>query len=76
VSASGKRRITPSGGSQLDRRHGGSRDAVRYWKIVFAIAGAGHHLRREFNRFGVTAKIGADHPYDTVDAARDAFHAA
>jgi MFS superfamily sulfate permease-like transporter len=44
-------------------------------KIVFAVAGAGHHLRRELDRFGVTDKIGADHYYDGVNAAREAFHA-
>jgi high affinity sulfate transporter 1 len=43
--------------------------------VVFAIAGAGHHLRHELDRFGVSDKIGADKYYEGVDAARDAFHA-
>jgi high affinity sulfate transporter 1 len=50
-------------------------DQLAERKIVFAIAGAGRHLRRELDRFGVTAKIGTDHLYDDVDSARKAFHA-
>ena len=44
--------------------------------VVFVVAGASHHLRRELDRFGVTDEIGADRYFDSVRAARDAFHAA
>jgi MFS superfamily sulfate permease-like transporter len=44
--------------------------------IVFAIVDADPDLRRELDRFGVTAKIGEDHYYDSLQAARDAFHKA
>jgi high affinity sulfate transporter 1 len=43
--------------------------------IVFAIAGAMPHVRRELDRFGVSRLIGPDHYFDTLRAARDAFHA-
>ena len=43
--------------------------------IVFAIAEAGPALRRELDRYGITAKIGSDHYYETIQAVRDAFHA-
>ena len=49
-------------------------DQLAERKIVFAIADAGKHLRAELDQFGVTAKIGADRLYDSLDAARDAFH--
>jgi MFS superfamily sulfate permease-like transporter len=42
--------------------------------VVFAVAGAGHHLRKELDGFGVTDKIGADRYYTSVDEARKAFH--
>ena len=42
--------------------------------IVFAIVDADPDLRRELDRFGVTAKIGEDHYYDSLQAVRDAFH--
>jgi high affinity sulfate transporter 1 len=42
--------------------------------IVFAIAAANETVRRELDRFGVTAKIGNDHYYSSVDDARAAFH--
>jgi MFS superfamily sulfate permease-like transporter len=42
--------------------------------IVFAIVDADPVLRRELDRFGVTAKIGEDHYYDSLQAVRDAFH--
>ena len=32
-------------------------------------------LRAELDRFGVTERIGADHYYDGIEAARDAFRA-
>jgi high affinity sulfate transporter 1 len=43
--------------------------------IVFAIANASDAVRRELDLFGVTGKIGADHYYASVEAARDAFDA-
>jgi MFS superfamily sulfate permease-like transporter len=43
--------------------------------IVFALADASRRLRRELDRFGITDTIGRDHYYDSLDAARDAFHA-
>jgi MFS superfamily sulfate permease-like transporter len=43
--------------------------------LVFAIANASPALRAELDRFGVTEKIGAERYFDTVDAARAAFHA-
>jgi sulfate permease, SulP family len=44
--------------------------------IVFAVADAGPQLRRELDRFGVTRQIGSDHLFDSLEAARAAFHAA
>jgi MFS superfamily sulfate permease-like transporter len=44
--------------------------------IVFGIANATPHLRRELDRFGITEKIGADHYYESLEAARAAFAAA
>jgi MFS superfamily sulfate permease-like transporter len=44
--------------------------------VVFAVAGARPAVRRELERFGVTEKIGPEHVFDSLDAARDAFHAA
>src|SRR5436190_15118760 len=43
--------------------------------IAFAVAGASDGIRRELDRFGVTAKIGTGRYYDSVEAARHAFHA-
>jgi len=43
-------------------------------KIVFAVANPTDALRRELDRFGVTARIGPDHIYDSIQGARDAFH--
>jgi sulfate permease, SulP family len=43
--------------------------------IVFAVAEASRPIRRELDRFGVTAKVGDDHFYDSLDGAREAFHA-
>ena len=42
--------------------------------IVFAVAEADDDIRREFDRFGLTDKIGPDRYYDTLRAARHAFH--
>jgi sulfate permease, SulP family len=44
--------------------------------IVFAVAGATDHVRRELDAFGITATIGADRIYDGLDDARRAFEAA
>ena len=43
--------------------------------IVFAVADASAHLRRELDRFGITEVIGPEHYFDSLYAARDAFHA-
>ncbi|MFL5880529.1 MAG: SulP family inorganic anion transporter [Actinomycetota bacterium] len=43
--------------------------------IVFAVAEASDDLRRELDRFGLTGKIGPDHYFDSIHAARHAFHA-
>jgi MFS superfamily sulfate permease-like transporter len=41
--------------------------------VVFAVATPTPKLRIELDRFGVTAEIGAEHVYETVADARDAF---
>src|SRR5262249_16925909 len=43
--------------------------------IVVAVADATAPLRAELDRFGITEKIGREHVYDTLQAARDAYHA-
>jgi SulP family sulfate permease len=43
--------------------------------IVLAVAEASDDLRRELDRFGLTDKIGPDHYFDSLHAARDAFRA-
>src|SRR5262249_46273068 len=57
------------------RTLGGLADQLAERKIVFAVADASDQLRAELDRFGVTEKIGADHIFDGIDAAREAFHA-
>jgi MFS superfamily sulfate permease-like transporter len=42
--------------------------------IVLAVAEASDDLRRELDRFGLTGKIGLDHYFDSIHAARHAFH--
>jgi MFS superfamily sulfate permease-like transporter len=42
--------------------------------IVFAVADASPRLRRELDLFGVTERIGAGRYFDSLQAARDAFH--
>ena len=42
--------------------------------VVLAVAEPTVRLRAELDRFGVTEKIGSDRIYDSVEAARDAFH--
>jgi MFS superfamily sulfate permease-like transporter len=49
-------------------------DQLKERGIVFAIAEASDDLRRELDLFGLTDKIGPDHYFDSLDAARDAFH--
>jgi len=43
--------------------------------IVFAVADASDALRQELDRFGVTERIGPSRYFESVDAARAAFHA-
>jgi high affinity sulfate transporter 1 len=50
-------------------------DQLQARGIVFAVAAAGRHVRGQLDRFGITDQLGPDHYYDTVRAARDAFHA-
>ena len=50
-------------------------DQLAERKIVLAIAEASPQLRVELDRFGVTERIGADHYYDGIEAAREAFRA-
>jgi high affinity sulfate transporter 1 len=50
-------------------------DELAERKIVFAIADPSAELRAELDRFGITGKIGSDHIFDGIDAARDAFRA-
>jgi sulfate permease, SulP family len=49
-------------------------DELAARNIVFVVAGA-NHLRRELDRFGVGERLGDAHYFDTVQDARDAFHA-
>jgi len=42
--------------------------------VVFAVAEANDDIRRELDRFGLTDKIGPDRYFDSLHAARDAFH--
>ena len=44
--------------------------------MTVGFADANPQLRSELDRFGVTQKIGTDHYYDSLQAAREAFHAA
>jgi high affinity sulfate transporter 1 len=49
-------------------------DQLGHRGVVFAISGASGHLRRELDRYGVTAKIGAERYFDEAQDARAAFH--
>ena len=49
-------------------------DQLKQRGVVFAIAQARDDIRHELDRFGLTDKIGADHYYDNLQAARDAYH--
>ena len=44
-------------------------------KIVFGVVDASSHLRHELDRFGLTQLIGADRYFESLHAAREAFHA-
>ena len=46
---------------------------LRQRGIVFAVAEASDDIRRELDRFGLSGKIGPDHYFDSLHAARDAF---
>jgi sulfate permease, SulP family len=50
-------------------------DQVHNRGVVFAIASPSAHVRGQLDRFGITEKIGADRYFDSIHAARDAFHA-
>jgi MFS superfamily sulfate permease-like transporter len=50
-------------------------DELKERKVVFAVADANPQFRAELDRFGITAKIGAERIFDGIDAAREAFHA-
>jgi sulfate permease, SulP family len=50
-------------------------DQLRQRGIVFAVAEADDDLRRELDRFGLTAKIGPDRYFASLHDARAAFHA-
>jgi MFS superfamily sulfate permease-like transporter len=43
--------------------------------IVLAVAGARPAVRRELDRYGITARIGAEHVFPGLGDARAAFHA-
>jgi SulP family sulfate permease len=49
-------------------------DHLKERGIVFAVADVSEDLRRELDRFGLTDKIGPDRYFDSLQAARDAFH--
>ena len=51
-------------------------DELATRNIVFAVARSSNAVRRELDRFGVTAKIGHDRYFERLEAARDAFHSA
>jgi MFS superfamily sulfate permease-like transporter len=50
-------------------------DQLQSRGIVCAVAGARPHVRKELDRFGITDRIGASGYFDTLHAARNAFHA-
>jgi len=51
-------------------------DQIKQRGIVFAVAEPSDDVRKELDRFGLTDKIGPERYYDSLHAARDAFHAA
>lgn len=42
--------------------------------LVFAVAAASSHVRKELDAFGVTDQIGPENYFDTIHGARAAFH--
>jgi MFS superfamily sulfate permease-like transporter len=50
-------------------------DHLRERSIVFAISEPTDSVRDELDRYGISAKVGAERVFDTVNAAVDAFHA-
>ena len=51
-------------------------DHLQECGITFAVADVSDDIRRELDRFGLTAKIGADRYFASLHDAREAFHAA
>jgi high affinity sulfate transporter 1 len=49
-------------------------DQLKERRIVFAVAEATDDVRRQLDRVGLTDKIGGDRYFDSLHAARDAFH--
>ena len=51
-------------------------DELKARNVQFAIAGAQAKARAQIDLFGITAKIGPEHVYDSPGEAVEAFHAA
>jgi sulfate permease, SulP family len=51
-------------------------DQLESRRIEFVVVEASPHVRRELDRYGITERIGSDHYFDTLRAARSAFHKA
>jgi sulfate permease, SulP family len=51
-------------------------DQLHERNIVFAVVEPSERLQVELDRFGITERIGADHIYESLEAARRAFHSA
>jgi sulfate permease, SulP family len=49
---------------------------LRQQRVVLAVAEIRQSVRTELDRYGLTAMIGADRIFDSVETALDAFHAA
>jgi SulP family sulfate permease len=50
-------------------------DQLRERNVVLALCEVGDKVRVQLDTFGITAKIGAEHIYETVEDSVDAFHA-
>jgi SulP family sulfate permease len=50
-------------------------DEVQKRGVVVAVSEPSEHLEEELETFGITDRIGREHVYRTVEAARDAFEA-
>jgi MFS superfamily sulfate permease-like transporter len=61
-----------SGGKTL----GELADQLHERKVVLALCEVGPKVRDQLDVFGVTSKVGAEHIYDTVQDAVEAFHRA